>query len=244
MRDIVIIPTYNERDNIVLLLEQLTSLYPDMHIVVVDDHSPDGTGDAVSALRHPQVTLKRRSGKLGLASAYTETIAELLSQYADLRSIITMDADHSHDPVVIAAFRSLIDTHDVIIGSRYVAGGGLKDWPLKRQLLSHAGNWYARITSGTGIRDLTAGYQCIAASVLRNPAFQQMSASGFAFQMEMKIIAYMLGARITEVPIIFANRTRGQSKLLGQLGSFIYEGLVMPWQLRLRHRNLRKGVHK
>lgn len=237
----VVIPTYNERENIGRLIERVVMLYPDLRILVVDDNSPDGTGDLVRELAatHATLTLKSRAGKLGLASAYLEAIAHILETEPDTEAIITMDSDFSHDPYVIGTMLAAADRADLVIGSRYVPGGQLENWPASRVLLSKAGNAYATFASGTDIRDLTAGFQCFRTSLLRHPAFQNVAATGFAFQMEMKLIAHHVGARIVEVPITFKNRENGYSKISSGLHRYIYEGLLMPIKLRLRYSKLR-----
>lgn len=238
----VVIPTYNERENIERLILTISRLYPELNIVVVDDNSPDGTGALVlhAAEKNPRVSLKSRPRKLGLASAYLETFAEILERDPSADVIITMDSDFSHNPSVIDVFLDEIRKSDLVIGSRYVQGGRLENWPKGRIILSRAGNLYATAASGTGIRDLTAGFQAFRTSLLRHDAFQNVSATGFAFQMEMKLIAYHIGAQITEVPITFKNRENGYSKISSGIHRYIYEVLIMPWRLRRRYSHLRR----
>jgi dolichol-phosphate mannosyltransferase len=237
MKDFIIIPTYNERNNIAVLLDKIFSLYPAINVLVVDDNSPDGTGNVVRELRlkFPNLQLRERSGKLGLASAYTESIDFVLKQYPDVRAIITMDADSSHDPIVIASLLRELSAYDLILGSRYIAGGRVKNWQLWRILLSYGGNLYARLISGIPIRDLTTGYQCFRADLLRKEQLRNITANGFAFLMELKMFAYSLNARILEVPIVFKNRVEGESKISNHI---IYEGLIVPWLLRKRMREI------
>ncbi len=239
MKDFIITPTYNERNNIVALVNAIFSRYPTINILVVDDNSPDGTADVVRDLqtKFPNLHLRERAGKLGLASAYLESFEYLLETYPDIRSIITMDADLSHDPVVIAAMLEAIEHYDLVLGSRYVRGGSIQDWQLWRLLLSRGGNLYARCISGIPINDLTTGYQCFSAKLLRNERFKGIKANGFAFLMELKMFAYSLDAKILETPIVFKNRVDGVSKISNRI---IYEGLIVPWLLRKHLREFRK----
>lgn len=233
MKDFIVIPTYNERENINPLIRKIFSLYPEIYIVVVDDNSPDKTADAVRTLQREfkQLLLRERSGKLGLASAYMQTFHWILETYDDARAIITMDADLSHDPIVVKTMLEKIHDYDLVIGSRYTKGGGVENWELHRQILSRGGNFYARVISGLPIRDLTAGFLCFRASLLRHERFKSINANGFAFLMELKMFAHSLDARITEVPIIFKNRVEGVSKISNHI---IYEGLIVPWILRMQ----------
>lgn len=228
--DIIITPTYNERNNIRTLVEKIFSLYPTIHILVVDDNSPDGTAEVVKNLqsKYPNLHLKQRPSKLGLASAYLESFKEVLEKFHDVRNIITMDADLSHDPEVIKEMLKEMEKYDLVIGSRYVKGGGLSNWELKRRLLSKFGNIYVYLVTGTNIRDLTAGFNSYSAELLRLYKLDSVKATGFSFQMEMKIIAEReLKAKIKEVPIIFTRRTSGESKISNRI---VYEGLIFPWR--------------
>lgn len=231
MKHYVIIPTYNEKSNIRKIVEAILAAVPDVYILIVDDNSPDGTAGIVRDLQknHKNIILRTRPRKLGLASAYTESIKYILEHDPGAFSITTMDADLSHDPNILKKMHLYIQHNDLVIGSRYVAGGGLENWTFDRKLLSIFGNVYARYVSGVQIHDLTAGYQCFKADLLRRKEFGELHTKGFAFQMEMKTIAYALGANILEIPIIFKNRVHGKSKISD---SIIYEGLVIPWRLR------------
>lgn len=237
MIDFVITPTYNERNNIRTLVERLFSLYPQIHVLVVDDNSPDKTADVVRELqlRYPNLHLKERPGKLGLASAYLESFEDILKEHNDVRALITMDADLSHDPEVIKKMLEKIETYDMVIGSRYVEGGGISDWQIWRLMLSKGGNFYARHISSIPINDLTAGYQCLSAKLLRSGIIKKIKATGFAFQMEIKMFAHAQGAKMLEVPILFKNRIDGESKISKNI---IYEGLIVPWLLRKRVKEL------
>jgi len=227
--DFIITPTYNERNNIRALVEKIFTLYPAIHIMVVDDNSPDGTAEVVKDLqqKYPNLRLKQRAGKLGLASAYLESIKDILREYKDIRAIITMDADLSHDPAVIGTMLKELEIYDLVLGSRYVKGGGVKNWALWRRILSRGGNLYARIVTMSHMHDLTTGFHCYRAELLRRYNIDSIEANGFAFLIEMKITAERLGAKIKEIPIIFPGRKDGQSKLSNHI---IYEGLILPWR--------------
>lgn len=229
--DLIITPTYNEHKNISLLVNKLFILYPAIHILVVDDNSPDGTAEVVKELKqkYPNLHLKQRPGKLGLASAYLGAFKDVLKDYSGLRSVITMDADLSHNPVVVGQMLKELETHDLVLGSRYIPGGGVTDWEFWRRMLSRWGNFYARTITGSRIKDLTTGFHCYRADLLNRYNLDNIDGKGFAFLMEMKITAERLGAKIKEIPIIFPGRVNGQSKLNNNI---IYEGLVMPWKIR------------
>lgn len=229
MRDYLIIPTYNERGNIANLLERVFALYPALHVLVVDDGSPDGTGALVKELqqKYPNLELKERSGKLGLASAYLGAMKEVLATHQDLHAIVSMDADFSHDPAAIKELLAGLASADLVVGSRYIPGGAIPDWSLYRRALSWGGNLYARLVTLSKVHDLTGGFNCYSAALLRQYDLENMGASGYGFQIEMKIVARNLGARIREIPIIFRDRTEGVSKISNRI---IYEGLILPWR--------------
>ena len=227
MTDLVVTPTYNERNNIRVLVEALFKLYPGVHVLVVDDNSPDGTAAVVRELQghHPNLHLKERPGKLGLASAYLGAFKDALREYPDLRSVVTMDADLSHDPKEVAGMLEAIKDADLVIGSRYVRGGSVGNWTFARHLLSVSANWYVRAVTWSRVHDLTAGYCCYSAALLRQYDLDAVRSGGFAYQIEMKVGATRLGARIREIPITFASRVDGVSKISNNI---IYEGLIVP----------------
>jgi dolichol-phosphate mannosyltransferase len=229
MKDIIITPTYNERNNVRALIDKIFSLYPTIHILVVDDNSPDGTAKVVMELqsKYPNLYLKQRPGKLGLSSAYLEAFTYVMNEHPDARAIITMDADMSHDPAVIATMLKEIETHDLVLGSRYIKNGGVKNWELWRRILSRGGNLYARLVTMSTIHDMTTGFHCFRADLLSHYNINKIKATGFAFLIEMKIIAEHLDAKIKEVPIIFPGRVDGQSKLSNHI---VKEGLLVPWR--------------
>jgi dolichol-phosphate mannosyltransferase len=227
----VVLPTYDERDSIAPLLTELRAqLGPAARILVVDDDSPDGTAAIVRevAARDPAVELLSRPAKLGLASAYQTALRRVLDEGRD-DCVVTMDADFSHHPRYVPALVAASADHDLVIGSRYVAGGGIDNWGARRRLLSLAGNWYARAVTGTPVRDLTAGFTCMRTDFLRTVPFERIEARGYAWLIALKTLFHRHGARIRELPIRFVERRFGQSKLSSNI---VYEGLIEPWRIR------------
>jgi dolichol-phosphate mannosyltransferase len=237
----IVLPTYDERDSIVPLLTELRErLGPTARILVVDDASPDGTADLVRevACRDPAVELLSRPGKLGLASAYQLALRRVLDEGRD-DCVVTMDADFSHPPRYVPALLEAAASHDLVVGSRYVAGGGIDNWGTRRRLLSLAGNRYARAVTGTPVRDLTAGLTCMRTDFLRLMPFERIVSRGYAWLIALKTLFHRRGARICEVPIRFVERRFGQSKLSTNI---IYEGLVEPWRIRRHPATLDRGA--
>ena len=231
MRPRIIVPTYQERDSVVGLLTELRRLLgPAARILVVDDASPDGTAALVQqvAARDPAVELLSRPAKLGLASAYQSALRRVLDERRD-DCVVTMDADFSHDPRYVPRLVDAAARHDLVIGSRYVAGGGIDNWGVRRRLLSLTGNWYARTVTGTPIRDLTAGLTCMRTDFLRTVPFERIEARGYAWLIALKTLFHQRRARICEIPIRFVERRFGVSKLSRNI---VYEGLVEPWRIR------------
>jgi dolichol-phosphate mannosyltransferase len=227
----IILPTYEERDSIVALLAELRAqLGTAARILVVDDSSPDGTAALVRevAARDPGVELLSRPRKLGLASAYQTALRRVLDEDRD-DCVVTMDADFSHPPRYVPPLVAAAATHDLVIGSRYVPGGGIDNWDGRRRLLSLAGNWYARAVTGTPVRDLTAGLTCMRTDFLRTVPFERIEARGYAWLIALKTAFHQRGARIRELPIRFVERRFGRSKLSTNI---VYEGLVEPWRMR------------
>ena len=227
----VVLPTYDERDSIAPLLTELRAqLGPAARILVVDDDSPDGTAAIVRevAARDPAVELLSRPAKLGLASAYQTALRRVLDEGRD-DCVVTMDADFSHHPRYVPALVAASADHDLVIGSRYVAGGGIDNWGARRRLLSLTGNWYARTVTGTPVRDLSAGFTCMRTDFLRTVPFERIEARGYAWLIALKTLFHRHGARIRELPIRFVERRFGQSKLSSNI---VYEGLIEPWRIR------------
>jgi len=232
MKTQIIIPTYNERDNIGDLVHEIFSKTLDIGILVVDDNSPDGTAQAVRELQraYPALKLLERPEKDGLGGAYIAGFRHVLNN-TSVDRIITMDADFSHAPADISRLLDASIGHDLVIGSRYVLGGGIAKWELWRRLLSRGGNFYVRLVLGYPIRDWTGGFNCIATDALKRIDLNRIDLSGYAFLQELKYLFIRAGARFTEVPIIFGARRGGESKISGFI---IREGIIGPWKIRQR----------
>lgn len=222
MRLTVILPTYNERENIVGILERITSILPESRILVVDDASPDGTGGEADrvAERLGGVEVIHRAAKEGLGSAYRFAFEKILLENRDDREtedpmvVVTMDADFSHDPAVIPAMLDRISGGaDAIVGSRYVPGGGTKNWPVHRRLLSRWGNRYTAWVLGVPVRDCTSGFRAYRLEALRVIEPQSTTAEGYAFLTELVVRLHRAGFRLEEEPILFIDRTAGSSKM-------------------------------
>lgn len=217
---IVIIPTYKERENIRAIIDTVFALPKDFHILIVDDNSPDGTAEIVQELReayntpsNEKLRLLRRPGKLGLGTAYITGFRYAIEHGYDF--ILEMDADFSHDPKdLVNLYLSCAEYgNDVSIGSRYATGVNVVNWPIGRVLLSYFASSYVRLVTSMPIRDTTAGFVCYRRKVLETIQLDQVRFVGYAFQIEMKFLAWKFGFRLAEVPIIFTDRTRGESKM-------------------------------
>ncbi len=230
-KSLVIIPTYNELDNIQKLLPELLRQYPELHILIVDDNSPDGTASYAEKLgnENEHVHLIMRPGKMGLGTAYVEGFKYALKNGYDL--IFEMDADFSHDPKEIGNFLSSMDSKDLLIGSRYINGVNVINWPIRRLLLSYFANAYTRFITGIPIRDCTGGYKCFRKEVLQSLDLDKVKSNGYAFQIEMNYKAWKKGFRIGEIPIIFTDRIKGTSKMSKKI---VREAVFMVWKLRFR----------
>ncbi|MFA6255220.1 MAG: polyprenol monophosphomannose synthase [Patescibacteria group bacterium] len=210
---IIVIPTYNEKNNIIKLIEQIFALgIEGLNILVVDDNSPDGTGRIVEERKkiNPQLDILHRQQKAGLGKAYLAGFSEALKRGADY--IFEMDADFSHDPRYIPEFLNKIKDYDLVLGSRYIFGGGTKNWNLVRRLISRFGNIYARLILNLPLKDLTGGFKCYRHAVLEKINLADLSSVGYNFQIETTFKAYQAGFRIAEIPIIFTERAEGKSK--------------------------------
>jgi dolichol-phosphate mannosyltransferase len=229
-RCVVVIPTYNEAENLPLLVPQVLAQGPGIEVLVVDDDSPDGTGKLADDLAdgNPRVHTLHRTAKQGLGLAYRAGFTRALELGADL--IVQMDADFSHPPEKIREMLAEIEEYDVVMGSRYVHGITVVNWPIERILLSYYGNWYVRKVTGLPISDTTGGFRCIRRSALESIGFERIQANGYAFQMELNYRFVKHGARIKEIPFFFLDRTRGTSKLTIRVG---LETLWLAWWLRL-----------
>lgn len=230
MKSLVIIPTYNERDNIINMLNAILELkIADLHVLVVDDNSPDGTADLVDAMRrlHSQVHLLQRAKKLGLGTAYVAGFKYALQH--GYERIIEMDADFSHDPNDLPKLLDAGRNYDVVIGSRYCKGVNVVNWPLSRLLLSMGASFYTRVVTGLPVHDCTAGYVCYRRIVLESLDLDHIQSDGYSFQIEMKFKAWKKGFVIGEVPIIFIDRRLGQSKMSKRI---VHEAYWMVWKLK------------
>lgn len=236
MKIVCVIPTYNEKDNIVRLVEQIRNLYPNLHILVVDDNSPDGTGAIVEQMKNSSLDVLHRKNKEGLGKAYIAGFNRALSDGADI--VIQMDADLSHDPVYIEKMIAAAEDCDVVIGSRYVNGISIVNWPIGRLILSWFGSAYARLATGLKINDLTGGYKCIRRSALEAIDFGKINTLGYGFQIEMNYAFFQCGQRIREVPIIFYERTQGKSSMTR---SMVLEAVLRTPLFRLKNYARRAG---
>lgn len=237
MSTTVVLPTYNERPNIVALLEALRQVIPEASILVIDDGSPDGTGVAADECAHRlgNIDVQHRAGKEGLGSAYRFGFARVLSSMTDPDSIVvTMDSDFSHDPAVVPQLVAAIrGGADAVIGSRYVVGGGTVDWPVHRRLLSRLGNLYTGAILGVGVRDCTSGFRAYRAQALRSIRPETTGADGYAFLTELVARLSRQGSRIEEVPITFVDRRYGTSKMSGRI---IAESMLLVTRWGFVHR--------
>lgn len=231
-RVLIVIPTYNERENLPRIVPQVLDVDPRLSILVVDDGSPDGTGELANGLaeRHPnRVFVLHRTAKEGLGRAYVAGFRWGLER--DFDAICEMDADLSHRPEDLPKVLGALETHDVVIGSRYVGGRvNVVNWPLSRLLISIGGSVYARVVTGLGVRDATGGFNCFRAPVLREIDLENIQSNGYAFQIELKLRAWRKGASLTEVPIVFVERDSGESKMSKAI---VREAVWKVWKLRL-----------
>ena len=233
MSAIVIIPTYNERENLRQLTERLGALDLALDVVFVDDGSPDGTGELADALaqRFPRVSVVHRQGKLGYASAVIEGFS--LALKGDYAWILQMDADLSHDPAAIPTLIRAASDHDLALGSRYVGGVRVIDWEISRVLLSWMANTYARAVTGLPVRDITTGFRCYRRSALEGIDLGHIQSNGYGFLIELAYRIWRAGGRLTEVPIIFYGRQKGASKMSRQI---MLEAATLVWRLRFGRR--------
>ncbi|MAG32867.1 MAG: dolichyl-phosphate beta-D-mannosyltransferase [Deltaproteobacteria bacterium] len=229
-RTIVVLPTYDEAENLPLIVPQILAQAPELEVLVVDDDSPDGTGKLADELAREseRVHVLHRQEKRGLGAAYRAGLARALALGAD--RVIQMDADFSHPPDQIPTLLAEIETHDVVLGSRYLNGITVVNWPIERILLSWFGNRYAKFATGLPLSDMTGGFRCVRREILERMGFERIRADGYAFQIEMNYRFVHFGARIKEIPFFFIDRTRGESKLSWQIG---LEALWIVWWLRL-----------
>ena len=237
-KTLVIIPTYNERENIENITRAVLALSPGLHILVIDDGSPDGTADIVRTLQSEfpnRLFLLERSGKLGLGTAYITGFKWALKR--DYEFVFEMDADFSHNPADVPRLYEACACQgaDVAIGSRYVTGVNVVNWPMGRVLMSYFASKYVKLITGLPIHDTTAGFVCYRRQVLENIHLDKIRFKGYAFQIEMKFTAYKLGYKVTEVPVIFINRKLGTSKMNSSIfGEAVFGVIKLKWDSLFR----------
>ena len=240
MKTYIVLPTYNEADNLPLMADALFKLHvKDLNLLIVDDNSPDGTGKIAESLKDKytgRIEVLHREGKLGLGTAYIQGFGVCLERGAE--AVVQMDADFSHDPgEVLSLLENLIE-YDMVLGSRYIAGGSLDDsWAAWRKGLSSFGNLYARIILGMPILDVTGGFRAWRRDTLKGIPLNRVKSQGYAFQVEMAYITHLLGYKIKEIPIYFAERVRGDSKMSF---SIQLEAARRVWSILREYRDLKK----
>lgn len=229
MKSIVVIPTYNESDNIRNIITAVLNVQNDINILIVDDNSPDGTSAIVQEMMQTdnRIHLITRAGKMGLGTAYCEGFQYCLD--LGFEAIMEMDADFSHNPEDIPRFLEEIKHNDVVIGSRYISGMNVVNWPLHRLILSYGANIYSRIISGLPLKDATGGFKCFRAEALRKINLKAIHSNGYGFQIEMNYRLWKLGAKIKEISIIFIDRRSGVSKMNKKI---IWEAIFLVWKLK------------
>jgi dolichol-phosphate mannosyltransferase len=214
---LVVIPTFNERENLELIVGRVHQAVPAAHVLVVDDNSPDGTGELADRMADgdERIQVMHRTAKDGLGAAYLAGFAVALEQ--GYRIVVQMDADGSHPPETLPAMLERLADADLVLGSRYVPGGSVVNWPRHREVLSRGGNLYSRLALGVGIQDITAGYRVFRREVLEELTTQEVNSQGYCFQIDMAWRAVRSGFRVVEVPITFTERERGDSKMSGSI---------------------------
>jgi len=230
VKALVLIPTYNERENLVPLMKQIFSEGLPLEVLIIDDHSPDGTGAVADELAaaDPRVHVMHRAGKMGLGSAYVAGFRYALER--DYDAVFEMDADFSHNPDSLPEFLRELENADLVVGSRYLHGVTVVNWPLKRLVLSYGANVYSRIITGIPIKDLTGGYKCFRRQVLESLDLSRVKSDGYGFQIEINYKAWRKGFRIREIPILFVDRRAGESKMNRRI---VWEAAWMVWRLRI-----------
>ena len=240
MQITIVIPTYNEAENLPKLVSALFSLPLDLRLLIVDDNSPDGTGALAEELsqKHPgRLEVLRRPGKMGLRSAYLNGFQKVLD--GDAEAVVQMDADFSHDPAALTEMVKRLETNDVVLGSRYVSGGSVDEkWPVWRKWLSAFGNFYARTILGLPLNDVTTGYRMWRSETLKQMPFERIQATGYIFLVEMIYLTHCLEFKVGEAPIYFADRRFGKSKMSFKIQ---IEAAMRIWQVWWNYRDLRKA---
>jgi dolichol-phosphate mannosyltransferase len=231
MKTLVIVPTYNEMDNLPRIVPEILAQDERLSVLVVDDNSPDGTGakaDEIAESSSGRVFVLHRQTKDGLGQAYLAGFRWALERDFDL--IMEMDADFSHDPKFLPDFLEAIKDADLVLGSRYISGVNVVNWPMSRLLLSYFANMYSRLVTGLNLKDGTGGFKCFRREVLQAIEFDRVKSNGYSFQIEMSFRAFKKGFKITEIPIVFVDRQEGASKMSKAI---VREAIWMVWRLRL-----------
>jgi len=236
MKAIVVIPTYNEIENINAIIMAVLNVVNDINVLIVDDNSPDGTANEVEQMmkNNNKIHLLKRSGKLGLGTAYCDGFRYCIAKKFDY--IFEMDADFSHDPKELPNFLETIKENDLVIGSRYISGMNVVNWPLRRLLLSYGASLYTRFITWIPIKDTTGGYKCFRTEMLKQINLDKIRSNGYGFQIEMNYKVWKKGGRIKEIPIVFEDRRSGNSKMNKKI---VFEALWLVWKLRFtRKKNM------
>ncbi|GAB4330528.1 MAG: polyprenol monophosphomannose synthase [Candidatus Abyssubacteria bacterium] len=233
MKALVVIPTLNERENLEKLIPVVLGVDDDLHVLVVDDNSSDGTGELADrfARETGRVRVLHRPERMGLGSAYIDGFKYAL-QHTDAKYIFEMDADFSHDPKYIPDFLEAIQEADLVVGSRYLNGISIVNWPLNRLIISKIGNWYARTITGLPFTDVTAGYKCFRRELLQQLDLDRIHSNGYSFQIETSYMVWKRGFRVKEVSIVFVDRKIGESKITYGI---VWEAVWRMWALKLKH---------
>ena len=230
MKALVIIPTYNEQENLPELMRRIFAEGLPLEVLIIDDNSPDGTGEAADALAaaDPRVHVMHRPGKMGLGSAYVAGFRYAIEH--DYDAVFEMDADFSHNPDSLPEFLRELENADLVVGSRYLHGVTVVNWPLKRLILSYLANVYSRVITGMPIKDATGGFKCFRRQVLESLDLSRVKSDGYGFQIEINFKAWRKGFRIREIPILFVDRRAGESKMSRRI---VWEAAWMVWRLRV-----------
>jgi len=230
MKTLIIIPTYNEAYNISAIIKAVLAQDPSIEVLIVDDNSPDGTSKIVGEMKNPKIHLITREKKLGLGSAYVEGFKFALKKSYDF--IFEIDADFSHDPEMIPIMLKEIQENDLIIGSRYIKGINVVNWPLRRLFLSFMAARYVHFITGMPINDPTSGFKCFHREVLENIDLDEILSDGYSFQIEMNFRTWVKKFKIKEIPIVFTDRRSGQSKMSKKI---VREAIFVVWKLKYMH---------
>jgi dolichol-phosphate mannosyltransferase len=233
MKALIVIPTLNERENIEQLLPAIFNLQDGIHVLIVDDNSSDGTGELAEqfAQETGKVHVLHRPDRMGLGSAYIDGFKYALKN-TDAKYVFEMDADFSHDPKFVPDFLEAIENADLVIGSRYLKGISIVNWPLNRLIISKIGNWYASTITGLPLTDVTAGYKCFRRELLEQLDLDDLHSNGYSFQIEMNYSVWKKGFRIKEIPIVFVDRTIGESKITYGI---VWEAIWRVWALKFKY---------